>query len=169
MALSQAGVAVWVLSSRWNQELLLGAAHPPTESFDLNLEAASECDEEEEEGSSSHPTPRLLFFVGAGMLLGDTGTVRRRLPVQQTQDCGWLRAAVIQGSLCLSFPSRQWSAVGTLPPNPTTPKAFGDMGCWRHWSSFSQDPSCGLVYITDGSSSGTSPIHSTRVLYTLYP
>lgn len=32
MALSQAGVAVWVLSPRWTQELLLGAAHPPTES-----------------------------------------------------------------------------------------------------------------------------------------
>lgn len=68
MALSQAGVAVWVLSPRWNQELLLGAAHPPSESSesDLNREAASECDEEEEESSSSHPTPRLLFLWEQG-------------------------------------------------------------------------------------------------------
>lgn len=72
-ALFRARVAVWVLTPWWDQDpLLLGAAHPPTVSSgsDLNQGAARECEEEEEEeGSVPHPSPRVLFLWEQGCSL----------------------------------------------------------------------------------------------------
>lgn len=106
--------------------------------------------------------PQLLQAGVAAGMLHSGGTRIPFLWVVPTSLWGAQSVFETWGSRC-----EEEEEEGSSSPNPATPKASGDAGCWRHRSSFSWIPCHGLVYFGARAPMGSPPIHPIRILQML--